>query len=153
MAYPKGKPRPPGAGRKKGTPNKATKTIREAWVEAFNLVNQQIPLHEWGAANPTKSTAIKRVDNYGAGFLRGGAKAVFASGITNVAYVVRGLFTAAPSMIASSRCSISRCSSSFASCSARATVTVTLRSATVTADDGEKPWQMQPKPFFRVPPV
>ena len=54
MAYPKGKPRPLGAGRKKGTPNKATKTIREAWVEAFNLVNQQIPLHEWGAANPEK---------------------------------------------------------------------------------------------------
>jgi hypothetical protein len=47
---------------------------------------------EWGSANPTKSTAIKRVDNYGAGFLRGGAKAVFASGITNMAYVLRGLF-------------------------------------------------------------
>ena len=28
---------------------------------------------EWGRANPTKSTAIKRVDNYGAGFLRAGA--------------------------------------------------------------------------------
>ena len=35
---------------------------------------------EWGSANPTKSTAIKRVDNYGAGFLRAGAKAVFAEG-------------------------------------------------------------------------
>ena len=54
MAYPKGKPRPATSGRKKGTPNKATKTIREAWVEAFNLVNQRIPLHEWGAANPEK---------------------------------------------------------------------------------------------------
>ncbi len=29
-------------------------TIREAWIEAFNLVNEQIPLHEWGAQNPEK---------------------------------------------------------------------------------------------------
>jgi hypothetical protein len=48
---------------------------------------------EWGAANPTKATAIKRVDNFGAGFLRGGAKAVFASGITSPSYVLKGLFT------------------------------------------------------------
>lgn len=47
---------------------------------------------EWGTANPTKATAMKRVDNYGAGFLRGGARAVFASGITSVGYVLRGLF-------------------------------------------------------------
>ena len=40
--------------------------------------------NEWGAGNPTQSTAIKRVDNYGAGFLKAGAQAVFASGITNV---------------------------------------------------------------------
>ena len=50
--------------------------------------------NEWGAGNPTKSTAIKRVDNYGYGFLRAGAKAVYASGITSVAYVLRGLFKA-----------------------------------------------------------
>ncbi len=53
---------------------------------------------EWGSANPKKSTAIKRVDNYGAGFLRGGAKAVFASGITSASYVVRGLFRGSASM-------------------------------------------------------
>jgi hypothetical protein len=47
---------------------------------------------EWGAANPTKSTAIKRVDNYGAGFLRTGAKAVFAEGLHSVKYVLYGLF-------------------------------------------------------------
>lgn len=46
---------------------------------------------EWGQANPTKSTAIKRVDNYGAGFLRSGAKAVFADGITSSSYVLRGV--------------------------------------------------------------
>lgn len=49
---------------------------------------------EWGASNPTKATAIKRVDNYGAGFLKGHARAVFASGITSVGYVLKGLFKA-----------------------------------------------------------
>ena len=48
---------------------------------------------EWGAPNPTKSTAIKRVDNYGAGFLRAGAKAVFAEGITSASYIIKNLFT------------------------------------------------------------
>ncbi len=48
---------------------------------------------EPGHANPTKSTAKKRVDNYGAGFLRAGAKAVFAEGITDASYIIRNLFT------------------------------------------------------------
>ena len=47
---------------------------------------------EWGSANPTKSTAVKRVDNYGAGFLRAGAKAVFAEAIENVSYTISALF-------------------------------------------------------------
>ena len=38
---------------------------------------------EWGAANPTKAIANKRVDNFAAGFLRTGARAVFAEGITS----------------------------------------------------------------------
>jgi len=54
--------------------------------------------NEWGAGNPTRSVAIQRVDNYGTGFLRGNAKAVFASGITSVGYVLRGLFKASASM-------------------------------------------------------
>ena len=53
---------------------------------------------EWGAANPTRSTAVERVDNYGYGFLHGGARAVFASGITSAAYVLRGLFAGPSSM-------------------------------------------------------
>jgi hypothetical protein len=53
---------------------------------------------EWGAANPTKSTAIKRVDNYGAGFLRTGAKAVFAEGITDAGYIIKNLFTTSRTM-------------------------------------------------------
>ena len=36
---------------------------------------------EWGSGYPTKATAIKRVDNFGAGFLRTDARAVFAEGI------------------------------------------------------------------------
>lgn len=47
---------------------------------------------EWGRANPTKSVAKQRVDNYGAGFLRTGAKAVFAEGIKSAAYVLYGVF-------------------------------------------------------------
>jgi hypothetical protein len=53
---------------------------------------------EWSAANPTKSTAIKRVDNYGYGFLKGGGSAVFASGITRMGYVLKGLFTGSSTM-------------------------------------------------------
>jgi hypothetical protein len=48
---------------------------------------------EWGSANPTSSTAKQRVDNYGAGFLRTGAKAVFAEAINSVSYQIRALFT------------------------------------------------------------
>ena len=48
---------------------------------------------EWGSANPSKSTAIKRVDNYGAGFLRAGAKAVFAEAINSVSPHIKSLFT------------------------------------------------------------
>ena len=47
---------------------------------------------EWGAANPTLSVAKQRIDNYGAGFLRTGAKAVFAEGITNAAFILYGIF-------------------------------------------------------------
>ncbi len=47
---------------------------------------------EWGSSNPTKATAVKRIDNYGAGFLRAGAKAVFAEAITSASYTIRALF-------------------------------------------------------------
>jgi hypothetical protein len=47
---------------------------------------------EWGTGYPSKSTAIQRVDNYGAGFLRTGARAVFAEGINSVSFVLYGLF-------------------------------------------------------------
>jgi hypothetical protein len=53
---------------------------------------------EWGSANPTKSTAIKRVDNYGAGFLRTGARVVFAEAVNSISYQIRALFTTNLSM-------------------------------------------------------
>ena len=53
---------------------------------------------EWGWANPTKTVAKQRVDNYGAGFLRAGARAVFAEGITSASYVLYSLFKTSRSM-------------------------------------------------------
>ena len=44
-------------------------------------------------AEPTKSVAKQRVDNYGAGFLRAGAKAVFAEAITDPRYIIKNLYT------------------------------------------------------------
>ena len=46
---------------------------------------------EPGRANPTKSIAMQRVDNFGAGFIRAGARAVFASGKNSVAYIITSL--------------------------------------------------------------
>jgi hypothetical protein len=84
-----------------GNGNANTKYYGEYYMSRLDLApNAVVALNrlcyasgnsEWGAANPTKSTAIKRVDNYGYGFMKAGAKAVFASGITSVGYVVRGL--------------------------------------------------------------
>jgi hypothetical protein len=47
---------------------------------------------EWGRANPTKTVAKQRVQNYASGFLRAGARAIFAEGITSASYVLYGLF-------------------------------------------------------------
>jgi hypothetical protein len=47
---------------------------------------------EWGWANPTKTVAKQRVQNYASGFLRAGARAIFAEGITNASYILYGLF-------------------------------------------------------------
>lgn len=46
-------------GRQKGTPNVATRTVREAFVEAFALVNQgPTALGVWGRENPDKFYAL-----------------------------------------------------------------------------------------------
>ena len=54
---------------------------------------------EWGAANPTVSVAIARADNFSAGFLRTGARAVFAEGIDSAAFVLSGLFKTSRTMM------------------------------------------------------
>jgi flagellar hook assembly protein FlgD len=48
---------------------------------------------EPGNAEPSLSTAKKRVDNYAAAFLKAGAKAVIASGHSHDPYYISGLFT------------------------------------------------------------
>lgn len=53
---------------------------------------------EWGAGYPTKSVAIQRVDNFGAGFLRTGAQNVFAEGINSTSYILYGLFRTTKTM-------------------------------------------------------
>jgi hypothetical protein len=91
-----------------GAGNSNTKYFGEYYMAKLGLAANAVVIlnrlcyasgnNEWGAGNPTRSVAIQRVDNFGTGFLRGGAKAVFASGITNVAYVLRGLFRGSSSM-------------------------------------------------------
>jgi hypothetical protein len=96
-----------GLNRTAGSGNSNTRYFGEYYMAQLALAENAVIVlnrlcyasgnNEWGAGNPTKSTAIKRVDNYGVGFIRAGAKAVYASGITNVGYVVRGLFRSSSS--------------------------------------------------------
>ncbi len=84
--------------------NNNTKYYGEAYVKArLGLApNSAVILNrlcyasgnsEWGRANPSKATAKKRADNYGAGFLRAGARAVFANGIDSASWIIRALLT------------------------------------------------------------
>ena len=54
MGAPKGKPRPPGAGRRAGTPNKATASIKGAFVEAFDKLGGADALAKWAVDQPTE---------------------------------------------------------------------------------------------------
>jgi hypothetical protein len=51
--------------------------------------------NEWGAGDPKRSVAMRRVDNYGAGFLRAGAAAVIADGLESPSYALRAFFGSA----------------------------------------------------------
>ena len=53
---------------------------------------------EPGRANPTKAVAKARADNFAAGYLRTGARAVFAIGNGSASYTLRSLFTATMSI-------------------------------------------------------
>jgi len=48
---------------------------------------------EPGRANPSLAVARQRVDNFGAGFLRAGARIVFAETLGNASFIIRLLFT------------------------------------------------------------
>jgi hypothetical protein len=48
--------------------------------------------------NPTKSVAKQRIDNYGAGFLRTGARAVFAEARNRAGYILYSLFRTSRTM-------------------------------------------------------
>lgn len=50
MAAPKGMPKPPGSGRKKGTPNKTTTFLRDAILKATDLAGQEISGKEGSGA-------------------------------------------------------------------------------------------------------
>jgi hypothetical protein len=86
-----------------GAGNSNTKYWGEYYVDRYiNLAPNAVVIlnrlcyasgnSEWGRANPTRSVAIQRVDNFGAGFLRANAKAVFAEGVSSAGYVLSGLF-------------------------------------------------------------
>jgi hypothetical protein len=47
---------------------------------------------EWGQAPPTRDVAKQRADNFASGFLRAGAKAVFAEAITDASPILYSLF-------------------------------------------------------------
>ena len=53
---------------------------------------------EPGRANPTLAVAKKRVDNFGAGFLRAGARTVFAETRGMASFIIKGLFTTSRTM-------------------------------------------------------
>lgn len=53
---------------------------------------------EPGRANPTKSVAMRRADNFAAGFLRTGARAVFAIGTGSASHTIKSLFNSDLSM-------------------------------------------------------
>ena len=53
MAWQKGKPRPAGAGRQKGSPNKTTVALKEMILGALDDVGGQKYLKTQAAQNPT----------------------------------------------------------------------------------------------------
>ena len=74
-----------GLNKSAGHGNNNNKYYGETYVKTLKLQKNAVVIlnrlcyasgnSEWGRANPTKTTAKKRVDNYGAGFLRSPARA------------------------------------------------------------------------------
>jgi hypothetical protein len=93
-----------GLNRTSGAGNSNVKYYGEKYVKAgLDLAKNSVVIlnhlcyasgnSEPGRALPSKSTAKKRADNYGAGFLRAGARTVFATGKGSASWLVRALLT------------------------------------------------------------
>ncbi len=68
-------------------------------VVIFNHACYTAGSSEPGDANPSLYAAKRRVDNFGAGFLRAGAKTVFAETLGSASYIIRGLFRSSQTML------------------------------------------------------
>lgn len=85
------------------TTDNENKYYGEPWIRDLNFAPNAVVLlfhlcyasgnSEPGSADPSLSTAKKRVDNYAAAFLKAGARAVIASGHSHDPYYISGLFT------------------------------------------------------------
>ena len=83
-----------GLNASSGHGNSNTKYYGQSFMQKLDLAPHAVVVlnrlcfasgnNEWGSGNPSLKTAKKRVDNYGYGFLKAGAQAVFASGISDV---------------------------------------------------------------------
>lgn len=101
-----------GLNASSGHGNANTKYYGQSYMARLGLASHAVVVlnrlcfasgnNEWGSGNPTVKTAKRRVDNYGYGFIKAGAQAVFASGISDVSYVIKGLFAGSKSMTMSS---------------------------------------------------
>ncbi len=85
-----------------GAPDSAHRYYGERYVQNLRLAKHSVVLlvgacystgnSEPGMVIPSRNVAQQRVDNYGAGFLRAGARAVFAEGFGDSSYILDGLF-------------------------------------------------------------
>ncbi len=73
-------------------------TLAKNAVVLLNHLCYSAGSSEPGRANPSRKVAKKRADNYGGGFIRAGAAAVFAETLGNASYVIRGLFASNKTM-------------------------------------------------------
>lgn len=91
-----------------GAPNGNHRYYGERYVRDLRLAKHSVVLlvglcystgnSEPGMVIPSRRVAQERVDNYAAGFLRAGARAVFADGFGDSSYVLDGLFRSNLSM-------------------------------------------------------
>ena len=82
-----------------GEPSLATVALAPNAVVFLNHLCYASGNSEPGYPDPTQSMAMQRVDNYGAGFIKAGAKAVIAEGHGSINGMIRDLFTTHQSVV------------------------------------------------------